>query len=322
VDEERHFSGLAADSLGIPIHYLVADDCSLFEGWRTLELQLPEPADEPLAALYLEQARQMAANCRVALTGWDGDALLNESVGTYGATLYKSMKFVRRAALMSCRALSRGRLPRLDLRARLARMLCGPPEEPFASPEWLNPDLVEHLDLPTRWRELQENSHRCDGQHKEAHRVLRSPLLTKLLEGYDPGVTRVPVEARHPLLDLRLVEYLLSLPASPWCVDKKLLRVAMRDRLPEPIRLRPKTPLAGDPVLELLQRADARWVDAFEATPVLGRYVDRAAIPAIAGTRDSDKIWTDLRPLCLNFWLQHLSASGRVSRREEHHEVA
>ena len=321
-DEERHFSGLAADALGMPIHYLVADDCSLFEGWRTLELQPPEPTDEPLAALYLEHARQMAGNCRVALTGWDGDALLNESASTYGGILYKSVNFARRAALMSWRALSRGRLPRLDLRARLARMLRGAPEKPFVPPGWLNPDLVERLDLPARWRQLQENVHRHDGQHREAHRVLKSPLLTKLLESYDSGVTRVPVEVRHPLLDLRLVEYLLSLPASPWCVDKKLLRVAMHERLPEPIRLRPKTLVAGDPVLERLQRADARWVDAFEATPALGRYVDRAAVPAVAGTRDSDKIWTDLRPLCLNFWLQHLTASGRVSRREEHHEVA
>ncbi|MHC4094041.1 MAG: asparagine synthase-related protein, partial [Planctomycetota bacterium] len=134
--------------------------------------------------------------------------------------------------------------------------------------------------------------------------------------------TSIPVEARHPLLDLRVVEYLLSLPASPWCVDKKLLRMAMRDRLPEPVRLRPKTSLAGDPVIELLQRVDARWVDAFEATPALGRYVDRPVIPPVACTRDADEIWTGLRPLCLNFWLQYRTASRRATRREEHHEVA
>jgi asparagine synthase (glutamine-hydrolysing) len=322
VDEERLFSGLAAESLGIPIHYLVADDYSLFQGWRTLELQLPEPADEPLAALYIEQARQMASNCRVVLTGWDGDALLNESVSGHGGILYKSVNFARRAALMGWRALSRGRWPRLDLRARLARMLSGPVEGPVACPEWLNPDLVKLLDLQTRWRDLQGNSLPRNCSRPEAHRVLTSPLLTNLLESYDPGVTRIPIEARHPLLDLRVVEYLLSLPASPWCIDKKLLRVAMHDRLPESVRLRPKSPLARDPVRELLQRADAHWVDAFEATAVLGRYIDRAAVPPVAGTQNPDQIWTNLRPLCLNFWLQHLAASGRESRREEYHEVA
>jgi asparagine synthase (glutamine-hydrolysing) len=213
-------------------------------------------------------------------------------------------------------------LPRLGLRARLTRMLSGPPEAPFVCPEWLNSDLVERLDLPARWRERQGNSHARDCNRPEAYRVLTSPLLTNLLESYDPGVTRVPIEARHPLLDLRVVEFLVSLPASPWCVDKKLLRFAMRDRLPDSVRLRPKTPLARDPVIELLQRADARWVDEFEAVPPLDRYVDRAAIPPLVGTRDQDQIWTDLRPLCLNVWLKHLTASPRTFSREDYHEVA
>jgi len=322
VDKERHFSGLTADALGIPIHYLVADDYALFEGLQMPERQLPEPAQEPLAALYIEQARQVASNCRVALTGWDGDALLNERMSGYGGILYKSVNFARRAALMGWRALSRGRWPRLDLRARLARMLSGPPEDAFACPEWLNPDLVKHLDLPAHWRTLRANGPPRDCKRPEAHRVLTSPLFTNLLEGYDPGVMRIPVEARHPLLDLRVVEYVLSLPASPWCIDKKLLRMAMYDRLPDSVRLRPKSPLAGYPLMELLQRADSRWVDAFEATPVLGRYIVRAAVPAVAGTQDPGQIWTDLRPLRLNFWLRHLAASGRVSRGEEYHEVA
>ncbi|NCF29134.1 MAG: asparagine synthetase B [Gammaproteobacteria bacterium] len=322
VDGERHFSGLAADSLGIPIQYLAVDDYGLFERWRTGELQLPEPADEPLAAIYLDQAKHIASHCRVALTGWDGDALLNENLNECGTTLYRGVQSARRAALMAWRALSRGRSARGELRAWLTRILAGPPEQTFTCPDWLNSSLVEELDLPARWRDSQEKSVPLRCRHPHARRVLTSPLLTNLLESYDPGVTRIPVETRHPLLDLRLVGYLLSLPASPWCVDKKLLRVAMQDRLPESVSLRPKTPLAGDPVLELLQRADARWVDAFEATPALGRYIARAAVPSVAGTRDPDQTWTNLRPLCLNFWLQDLASSGRGSRREEYHEVA
>ena len=321
VDEERHFSSLAADALGIPIHYLVADNYALFEGWRMPGPPPPGPANEPLSALYLDQARQMASHCRVALTGWDGDALLNESVNACGGILRMTMNLARRAALMGWRALSQGRWPRPDLRARLVRMLSGPPEEGFACPEWLRPDLVERLDLPARWREIQESSRPRDCQHQEAHSTLTSPILTSLLESYDPGVMGIPVEARHPLLDVRVVEYLLSLPASPWCVNKKLLRMAMNGRLPESIRLRPKTLLAGNPVIELLQRADAHWVDAFEAAPTLGKYIDRAAVPPVAGARDSDQVWTDLRPLCLNLWLQQLTASGRVYRREEYHEA-
>ena len=272
--------------------------------------------------MHLDQTKQIASHCRVVLTGWDGDALLSEYVDDCGGIPHKGVRFARRLALAGWRALSQGRWPRLDLRARLAHLLWGAPQEPFACPQWLNPDLVEYLDLPARWREFQGNSPPRSRRHKEAHRVLTSPLLTDILESYDPGVTGVPVEARHPLLDLRVVEYLLSLPVSPWCIDKQLLRMAMRDRLPEPVRLRPKAPLACDPVIELLQRADARWVDAFEANPALGRYVDRAVIPSLVCSRDPERIWTDLRPLCLNLWLQHLTAPNRASRPEEHHEVA
>ncbi len=312
-DEERHFSGLAADALGIPIHYLVADDYALFERWWTPELQWAEPSDGPLAAQYLDQANQMIPNYRVALTGWDADTLLKENVNVCGNLFQKGMNLTQRAARMGWRALSRGRCPRLELRARWARMLSGPPEEAFACPEWLAPDLIDTLDLQTRWRAMQAIAPRRDCEHPNAHRILTSPAIIDLLESYDPGVAHVPVEARHPFFDVRVVTYLLSLPALPWCVDKKLLRMAMRGRLPESIRLRPKAPLAGEPEIELLQRADARWVDAFEATPALSRYIDRSAVPAITGTRDPDQIWTDMRPLCLNIWLQHLTASDRVA---------
>jgi asparagine synthase (glutamine-hydrolysing) len=223
---------------------------------------------------------------------------------------------------MGWRALSEGRWPRLNLRARLARILTGPATEPFACPPWLKPDLIEQFDLPARWgaAHADKTARRCS--HPEAHRVLTAPLLGDVLESYDPGRVGVPIEARHPLLDVRVVEYVLSLPPSPWCIDKELLRLAMRGRLPETVRLRPKAPLARDPVMELLQQDDARWVDTFEATSSLERYVDRSAVPPIAGTLDADRIWTDLRPLCLNFWLQHLSGSGRASGPEEYHEVA
>jgi asparagine synthase (glutamine-hydrolysing) len=201
-------------------------------------------------------------------------------------------------------------------------MLSGAPEVAFACPEWLNPDLVEHLDLPARWRAVHASSDALrDCTHPRAHRILTSFYFTSLLEGYDPGVMRIPIEARHPFLDLRVVEYLMSVPASPWCVDKNLLRMAMHGRLPESIRLRPKTPLPVNAVYERLQQTDARWVDAFEAAPALGKYVDRTAVPQIAGTGNPDRTWTDLRPLCLNLWLQQMAASGRVSRREEHYEA-
>ncbi|NIP45506.1 MAG: asparagine synthetase B [Gammaproteobacteria bacterium] len=310
-DEERHFSRLAADALGIPIRYTLAKDEVLLAKWRRGEPERPEPAIEPLAGLFREQATEVASHCRVALSGWDGDALLNESPRSRLAILARGARLTRRAAAIAWRALRGGGAVRP-----------GAGQMPFAGPAWLSPALVERLDLHGRWQAVQSSSGTRRDKRPRVHRQLTSPLLATLLESYDPGVTRIPLEVRHPFLDLRVVEFLVSLPAAPWCIDKRLLRTAMRDRLPEPIRQRPKTPLAWDPVMALLQRSDARWVDEFEAAPAFGRYVDRAALPPLAGARDPDRLWIDIRPLCLNAWLQSLAGANQSFSEEDYHEVA
>jgi asparagine synthase (glutamine-hydrolysing) len=319
-DEERRFSGVAAASLGIPVHYLVADDYALFERWR--EIALPEPADEPLAAIYIDQARQMAGASRVALTGWDGDALLGERPRRFGGSLYRGIRGLRRRAAGVWRRLSPGRIKYLEATRNNHCKIRKYREKLMVLPEWAAPDLVERLDLRARWAALAACAPPVGLEHGNAHRCLTSPLLGNLLEKYDPGVTRAPIEARHPLLDVRLVEFVLSLPASPWCVDKKLLREAMIGRLPEAVRSRPKSVLAGDPVIELLRREDSGWVDRFEATRILGKFVDRTEVPQVTSPGDPDRAWTDLRPLCLNMWLENLAGAGRGPGSEEYHEVA
>ncbi|MGH9256160.1 MAG: asparagine synthase-related protein [Vicinamibacterales bacterium] len=79
------------------------------------------------------------------------------------------------------------------------------------------------------------------------------------------GATQQPVELRYPFFDVRLLSLAVTLPSYPWCVNKEILRRVMRGRLPEPVRVRPKAPLAaGAPATH------GRWtlgqaVDAIEA---------------------------------------------------------
>ena len=122
-------------------------------------------------------------------------------------------------------------------------------------------------------------------------------------EASDPGVTGIPIEARYPFLDVRLVSYLLAIPPLPWCIDKQILRDAMRGTLPETIRLRPKAPLAGDPLRAKLRESGAASLDRFDAVSDLGRFVNRHAIPPLASDNDP---WLHVRPLCLNAWLRRL----------------
>jgi len=114
---------------------------------------------------------------------------------------------------------------------------------------------------------------------------------------------------RHPFFDLRLLTFLLSLPAVPWCISKELLRQVMRGILTEPVRLRPKAVLAGDPILEHARRREVQWIDEFLPTPELSAYVERSAVPRVNGAEDSQQLWINLRPMSLHLWLR-----GRVTQ--------
>src|SRR5262249_61019986 len=118
-----------------------------------------------------------------------------------------------------------------------------------------------------------------------AYEAMVDPSWPDMFARFDPGVTRILLEVRHPFFDLRLVSFLLGLPALPWCSDKELLREAARGILPDAVRVRRKSPLSADPLVALLQRPESAWVDSFEAVPALGRYVERRLVPIVFGEK-------------------------------------
>jgi asparagine synthase (glutamine-hydrolysing) len=313
-DRERHFAGLVAEALDIPIDFQPADGYGLFERWDEPALHKPEPFEGPLAALDADQFRARAAWGRVLLTGNGGDPLQYASPN-HMLELLRRGRWGRFAADF-CNSLRRGRLPKVGFRARLRRLLGVKRPWQFALPEWLNPDFARRLDLADRLGEINAGQPSPHRTRATSYQALLSCEFVKVFEGCDPGATGCPLEVRHPYLDLRVVNFFLAIPPVPWCDNKDLVRQAMRGRLPEAIRLRPKAHLAGEPVRELLGREEARWVDQFVATEELKRYVDRPAVPPLAGETDLGRIWTNLRPLCLQFWLRHRDAFREGLRRE------
>lgn len=316
VDGERYYSDLVADALGIPAHYLVADDYTPCEGWNQRELHRPEPSDNPLLAMFADQLKQLAAHGRVALTGWDGDTVLNESARSYFGVLLKGCRFGRLVADMGQYVWSQRELPPVAFRTTLRRLLGKRSHRGPAYPTWFNQAFARRLGLPARWEQISTTPPPIHPLRPDAYRALTSTIWLYLFENYDAGVTRVPLEVRHPLVDLRLVNYLLSIPPVPWCIRKELLRVAMRGVLPEPVRCRQKTPLAGDPVLEALRHRHQPWIDDFSATSELSQYIDRKAIPQIVGEEDPNRLWLNLRPLSLNLWLQYSKPLNAALEKE------
>jgi asparagine synthase (glutamine-hydrolysing) len=264
-DEERHYSDLAAQHLGIPVTHLSADQFSLFDG----RMDQAEPfLISALTGQFNELLRLCAQFGSVALTGYDGDALMHE--------------------------------PRVKIRTRIRRML----RKADSMPEWVDEGFARRTDLQERWKQFWENRGQ-GGKRPAAMRALNSKMWTSLFEGYDPGSTKLQLEVRHPFLDLRLIEYLLAIPPVPWCVDKHILRRAMSAKLPAAVLNRQKTGLMGDPALQLVQRGGVRWLDNFEVSPQLRAFVNLNRRRPVAEEKSSDALWASLRVFALNYWLTH-----------------
>ncbi len=317
-DDERRYAALVAEKLHIAIRYEEAGRRRLYEGYDELARHFQEPRNDPLAAVDFATSKAVASEQRVALTGYDGDALLADSPRGHFAQLLRERRYASLAfGLLGYAVSERKLVPRSWLRGLrpggrddLTRMPAFPP--------WLDAGFVERCGLRERWA-AHHDSRRAvplDPMRPHAHKVLRFLRGTSnFFDEYDPGHTRLALEYRHPFLDLRLVDYCLSLPPHPWCVRKEILRRSMAGLLPDAVRFRPKTPLAGFPHLELLRTAEGRALDAIRISEEAETYLDRCKIPALSGSTDPDGSWRDLRPLSLDFWLRNTAADRH--RHEE-----
>ncbi len=310
-DQERHWSSLMAQHLGIPISHLLGDDYGLYEGWEGGALPLPEPYPFPGVGIWADLTAQAASRSRVILTGDGADPLLAPSP-SYVRRLFRSFQWGRLAVEMGRSLLSCRVMPRMGFRT-LLRRLQSRGSHPY--PPWLNPDLAARLDLPERWRRFSREPLPSHPLRPEAIGVLMNRQWQLYFEQvYDPGGSGQAVEVRFPLFDVRLVNFALALPPLPWCVDKFLMREAGRGVLPEAGRRRPKAHLAGTPEGALLRQPASRWVDHFTPAPGLARYVRRSAIPPVAGAEDEEKALDNLQPLSINIWLEESVRRGPWQR--------
>ena len=155
------------------------------------------------------------------------------------------------------------------------------------------------------------------GQKRPA--TMRCPELKNLdcrsSKATIPASTKLDLEVRHPFLDLRLVEFLLAIPAAPWCVNKHILR--SRDERSTTTRhtQSSKNRLAGDPALQLVRRASVRWLDSFEVSPQLRAFVNLNRRRSIADEQTPDGLWASLRVFALNYWLTNSQPIARRRRK-------
>jgi asparagine synthase (glutamine-hydrolysing) len=299
-DQERHYSGLVAAKLGIGVDYLSADAYLPFAHWQRSELAYPEPSHGPLPDIHLDLYRRLADHSRVVLTGHGADALLRPSQLAGLAGRVPTVSLLLNALQVG---IHYRQLPNFGLRSKIRRRMGVVPGVPVL-PGWLRPSFAARLDLAARWEQLHRPSPPRHRLRPDAYASLSGTFWPGYLSAFDPGVTMVPVESRFPFFDVRLVTFALAIPPVPWCVNKHLLREALRGHVPESVRQRPKSPVAGDAVAVLL-REHAPSAEAFVATPELEQYVDIRAATKGSPIGDPAAWWTDLRPWSLNHWLRH-----------------
>ncbi len=303
-DEEEEYAREVATFLRLPIKFIALDKAQLFERWDDLEVNGPEPVEDPFFAGISDAHRDISADGRVLLSGEGGDDLMDFQMWPYVRDLRLRGEW-RQLLTDVANYLWVRPFPWRGLRVRTLRLLGKDPDQPLY-PQWLAPEFSRRANLEARWKEegQQPKSWPMHPIHPGAYASLASPLWTHLFEHEDPGATRCLVETRHPFLDLRMVNFLLGIPTFPWFFRKTLLREAMTGRLPERVRTRPKTPLQGDPVLAQIQRTGSEKLKKMPLSQDLDRYVDRSALEAPHAKMRREEASVNLRPYCLNIWLQ------------------
>jgi asparagine synthase (glutamine-hydrolysing) len=305
-DQEGNYAGEVSEFLRIPVTCIDISEAPLFEHWDDPDLRLPEPVETPFLARSLDAYREVSLDCRVLLSGEGSDNLMDFQFWPYAKDLVRRRDWPRLLTEMQNYLWVRP-FPWRGIQSRALRLVGKAADQPLY-PDWIAPEFCRRTNLADRWEEQVEVSKSWVAHpiHPRGHGSLALPQWTHMFEQNDPGVIRYPVETRYPFLDLRIVNYLLALPPFPWFYKKHLLREAMTGQIPERVRMRPKTPLQGDPVSAELRRTGTTQLNMVSWTPDLDRYVHRTALTSPNANMNQEQLSLSLRPYFLNIWLHSL----------------
>jgi asparagine synthase (glutamine-hydrolysing) len=304
---ERYYAGLVAERLGIPIRFHELSGKIYDSAWAEAGVHTPEPVANPLNLVSdREQYQAMAGYSRVWFYGEGPDNALRHEWRPCLTYLAGRRHFGRLAKTAVELVVRSRRVPFLRRLVRPLQARWSGQSERSPFPDWLDRDFASRLRLNDRWEDIERlSSAPCPHPLRpQAYRSFESPLWEHLFSQFHAEAIGAPAEFRHPFVDLRLLRYMLAVPAIPWARDKYLLRRAMRGILPDPVLRRPKSPLSGDPRWEAALRCGLAPL-----LPARGleRYVDPTRMPHQVN-QDMMTFWADIRPRTLNYWLRNLQS--------------
>lgn len=275
--------------------------------FRTLGMCQGSPREQPYFHLgtsaWESLLRRAAADgCDTVLSGDGGDEVMGDYV-------YRAGRFLRDWPVWHWP---------LELRAAVADT---------GRPHWwlLAAALASDGVLRGLGRSRVELSSRAENDITWAGRkvvkILESGKMCYMLTQHIESATRAGLEIRYPFLDVRLVNFMISLPAGQHGrrgVKRWLLRQAAMDRIPESIRMR----LCGATPSHLFARravgTDAHICEDFLNTPGLAEFVAvDAVLEAWRSLPDmldpTDLFCSRVKPaLCIAAWMRRTHAAAAI----------
>jgi asparagine synthase (glutamine-hydrolysing) len=315
-DEEKVWAPRAAAGMNVPMDAMRMDDFRPYPGWggdhlesasepnvvRNLGFQ-PEPVNYPLLQTLVESSRRVAKHARICMTGHGGDPALAWPKD-YFFNLLRKGRWARVARESWNYRKLVGRFPYFGFRWRLFGRN-QPQVYPF--PDWLNPEFTARLNLPERWRHLTEIRPSLGGSRPEARFQLSEHMAwDSILQETDAGLMGVPLSMCHPLFDLRIITFLLSLPPFPWCVEKEIFRRGTVGILPDEIRARPKSPFRSESGFLGIQQLDTDIAARYILPQELDPFIHRPSVFSMEKLRREsieDMPWVHYRPYSFAYWL-------------------
>lgn len=270
-DEEGMYAQQVAEKSGFPLEYLIAEDFIKQAPSPQPEWIYPEPLLFRTQVAEVEITRRVSSYSRVLLAGFGGDPGFEPEPLYWSKLLGRGQ--LQHFAVDSLNYLrSFKRIPHYGVRRQLKQWLGKnkPKRQEIDLPDWFNPGFIDQSYLNARLEEQTSLS-----PQRDRYGMVTASLWSNIFAWSDPGYSGFPVKLRFPFFDLALVQFLLTVPPSPWFESKFLLREAMQDILPDSLRQRAKTPLQGNPHYNLFQQRGVQpWMEELAAKPALSPYVD------------------------------------------------
>ena len=249
--DECRYSRAMAEELGVDLRYIPAEDFWLLDDDTAYmpSLETPFMADVSITRHILGLFQQQGA--RVWLTGHGGDSVLAGSSlvcadrlqrGDLGV-LVDLARTWRGTGLPLSRLLRAGWNWGLrPLLSPLAQVWRRSRREKPDLPVWLDPDFARRTQIAERLAEREPARFTPDRAWRANYQsaVNLAPILPSL-HWIERTAAAFHLEPRHPFLDRRLVEYVLSIPGEQLFRNggqKYILREACKGILPERIRTR------------------------------------------------------------------------------------